>query len=69
MCISNTPLWLSWIIILYVPVALIILNLILAKFASQFYKKRRVILIVTSIVIGFFWAIGQFQMEFLLKCL
>jgi hypothetical protein len=67
MCISNNPQWLIWTINLSVPVALIIINILLAKFTG-FYKKNKAGFIVGSILVGVVWMMLWYTMS-MTKCI
>lgn len=60
MCIDNTPGWIKLVIALSVPIIIIIINILLAKFAP-FYKKNKykIAIIIISIIIALMWISSQ----------
>ncbi len=67
MCVNNN-IGLSSIIVFSIPVALIILNVLLAKF-TKFYKKNKTTFIVVSVISGVVWFIRWFFGLFFTKCI
>jgi hypothetical protein len=67
MCINNTPSWILWVIILSVPVALLIINLVLAKYIST-YGKYKLAFIIGSVVLGIIWFSLWYLNAFLTRC-
>ena len=67
MCISNIPNWLNWLIVLFGPILLLVLNLILIKSKKSKETKRN--LIIGSIAAGLLWAIYWIVSQFLSACI
>ena len=67
MCISNTPLWLDWIIVLSLPLVLILINFIMIKYTSV--KRYKLWLIIPSLLVGLYWLLYWVMGQFFTLCI